>query len=1452
VSESCPFCTLDPSEILASNGSAHAFFDAYPVSPGHVLVITKRHVGTWFEATAAERLDLFELVDRAKELLSERHGPDGYNLGINVGSSAGQTVPHLHVHVIPRYDGDVDDPTGGVRHVVPELGNYRRPGHIPRLTATAETRAAPLSTGGRADPFLAHLKPLFAEATEISILAAFVQNSGVERLREPLLAAVARGARVRVLTGDYLHITQARALRGLLDLQEGESLTEESGAEDSSEEQPSRQGSLELRVVESERLRPEASTFHPKSWIFVGPAAGDAFVGSSNLSWAALTDGLEWNLRVERRRDPEAFSKVIAAFEETWGRGRPVDQAWLDAYGERAAAIQRPLPGWDVEEQDTEPPTPRDVQVEALARLRRARVEEHRDRAVVVLATGLGKTWLAAFDVQQFAEELGRSPRVLFLAHRVELLRQAARTFRRLFPDQRFGWYAGGSNDLVGDVVFASVMKLGRSHKGEATNLAKLDPSSFDYVVVDEVHHADANTYRRVLGHLQPGFRLGLTATPERADAGDVLGLFDDFVAFEAGIGEGITQEHLVPFRYFGLKDVVDYAPTAIPWRNKRFDPKELGKAVQTQARMETLWEGWQKHPGTRTLIFCCSIQHAEFVKGWLGDKGISIRAAHSGPTADDRVEALEALTAGDVQAVCAVDLFNEGIDLPLIDRVVMLRPTESPVIFLQQLGRGLRCAEGKEYLTVIDFVGNHRVFLDRVRTLLTLASSSAPSLREFLEESGQAELPDGCSIDVELEALDLLRKLLPSGAKQLAVRAYRDLRETRGKRPTIGEVYRLGYNPASLKAHDGWFDFVSEEGDLREGEEGALEEAGDFLRGVERRESMNKCFKMVALQALLEADSLWDGLSVSEVAERSLAILRRSPELLTDVSSKALGNLDDLTPEKWTAYWRKWPLARWAGEGRKKGAKAWFRLEGDRFEPRFEVGASSRQAVSAMLREVVDYRLARYRRSRAIQPADAASSFECKLLSNASGPIIKLPNRSKTLGVPREETDVRLPDGSVWQFRFKKEFCNVARPVGKQRNELADLLRRWFGPDAGKPGSAFYVRFSRSPDGWWIEPADKPLGKVVPFPSRGRLTSFPTLRAAAGWAVGPGTVGEGLEAEEVSLPGDFDRESSFVVRASGSSMAGWKSEILDGDWLVLRWARQAGLSEVMNRVALVARGDPAEGLSYHLKRVRKVDGEVLLASDNPAFPPLPAAAGDEVVALLTQAIRPESLAPTAGTRVEDVATVFGLSASPTGTSSRVDGHLFLLLEGKGALCAPERVAHHGAAPRPGETAFVLARAAEGESWFYLGLGRWLTEESLWSIPEVDFAQWRALGQGRSASRELPQKWEEKARDVAANLASEPVPRLVEARGRSCRLLGRAKRGGLRIDGGPDGFKARTVSLADLGWVLLAQEANAERSLVDETLVNRVRYLSGTPKGSTRWIDSQWALVLLESTSQSS
>ena len=1408
------FLEVPEAAWVCAGDLAFAFRDRFPVSPGHTLVVTRRVTPDWFTATDDEQRAVLALVAEVKRRLDAELAPDGYNVGFNTGTAAGQTVMHLHVHVIPRFRGDMDDPRGGVRHVIPSKGNYLRD-------------VAPLATGGDDDPFARHVLPLVERADDIAIVAAFVQESGLDRIRGAVDRALQRGARIRVITGDYLNITQVAALETLLDWEQA------THSEDAC-------GRFVARVIEVEQLPTRSKSFHPKSWRFESPELGVAFVGSSNLSRSALDSGIEWNLRVDRDRDHTAYARVRDAFEALWARARPLDTAWIAGYAQRAERAELPMPTGEERAEPLElPPEPHAVQLAALEQLRACRAEG-RTRAVVVLATGLGKTWLAAFDHAQLARELGRPPRLLFIAHRAELLRQAARTFRRLLRAagqvRRVGWFVGDSAELDADLVFASVAKLARPE-----NLARLAVQHFDHVVVDEVHHAAAASYRRILDRLDPAFLLGLTATPDRADAADILGLFDDFVAYRADIASGIDLGRLVPFHYLGLKDDIDYEN--IPWRNRQFDPEALSRAAQTEARMQTLWRAWTAEPGERTLVFCCSVAHVRFVRDWLRARGLGVAAVHSGGDSDDRERSLAALEHGELAAVCTVDMFNEGVDVPSIDRVVMLRPTESSVVFLQQLGRGLRAFPGKTAVQVIDFVGNHRMFLERLRVLLSLGGhAGAERLRALLQPDGTPELPAGCSVELELEAKALLFRLFQVRGVDEVERAYRELcleRRTADSpvaRPTAGELQRMGYLPSRLRErHGSWFEFVRGESGLALEELALLDVVAAFLRELEVT-PMTRCFKMVTLEVLLEHDALIHGMPIDDLAIHSHVWLRRSPELFGDVVDELrVQALDDVLRAQWIAYWKQNPIAAWTT---RRDGRAWFRLDDVRFRLDLDVAPALVEPLHRLTRELVDYRLVQYRdRRRQDRPTDAG--FVCKVISNQRDPIIKLPARDRAR-LPEGEVDVRLSDGAIWQFRFAKEFCNVARPAGTSRNQLPDLMRRWFGPRAGQPGTAFQLRFHASPDGLWVEPVQ---ADVIDLASRRTIVAYPDLRAAAGHI---GRDAEPPDAELVTLPIDDANPDLFAVRVSGTSMDAGRQPLRDGDWAIFRLARHMPASAVEGRVVLVQVEGDAHGAGYQIKRLKRVGRGWRLTSDNPEGPTFEATDAMVPIARLERTVHPEDLAPAIGTvsDVPELAHHFGIEALPP-RSDRHAGHLFLFIDQPDIMIEPDRVRFTGVVPRPAETTFVLARR-DDTHWQYLGVARQTDTRDVWSLPAVDYATWRTWGRGREASRRLPDGVLDKAAALVEPLLARPeADRWIQRGDQRARIVRIARGGGLRIDGGPGGFAERTVSLVDLGWVIeAAADVASTGGLLDEARVNKLRYLAGTPEGSTRWIDTGWAIAV--------
>ena len=464
-----------------------------------------------------------------RAVLEGRPKPDGYNVGFNAGAAAGQTVFHLHVHVIPRYAGDVPDARGGIRHVIPDKANYMvrdDPGEYRRTGYVDDVR---LTTGPDA-PLLDRLRADIDRSQRVDIAVAFVMSSGVALLFEHLRDVLERDGQLRLLTGDYLGVTDPQALLRLLDLPRDP----------------------ELRVYET-RL---GTGFHLKSYIcHFGDGGGAAYVGSSNLSRSALLDNVEWNFRVFPSVDAAGFREAATAFESLYEHPATtaINPRWVSDYRAR-----RPQAGVVVAgappEAPAEIPKPHFVQHLALQALAKTR-EQGNTAGLVVLATGLGKTWLSAFDSDQ--PEFNR---VLFVAHRDEILTQSLGTFRRIRPDASLGFYTGTQKDENAEVLFASIQTLGR-----LPHLRNFAPDAFDYIVVDEFHHAAAASYRKLLEHFQPKFLLGLTATPDRTDGGDLLGLCQENLIYRCDLFEGIGKGLLSPFHYYGVPDNVDYEN--IPWR---------------------------------------------------------------------------------------------------------------------------------------------------------------------------------------------------------------------------------------------------------------------------------------------------------------------------------------------------------------------------------------------------------------------------------------------------------------------------------------------------------------------------------------------------------------------------------------------------------------------------------------------------------------------------------------------------------------------------------------------------------------------------------------------------------------------------------------------------------------------------------------------------------------------
>jgi superfamily II DNA or RNA helicase/HKD family nuclease len=590
-------------------------------------------------------------------------------------------------------------------------------------------------------------------ADQIDVVMAFIRQSGIRPLVDSLRRHCVQMRPLRVLTTTYTDSTEQRALEQLVEL----------GAE--------------VRVsydVDTTRLHAKAWTFHRRTGF------STAYVGSSNLTRAAQVTGLEWNVRISAARNPDVIHKFGAVFDTYWQSGDfiPYDAVQFEAERERVGQVDR---GPQVILSPIElRPHPFQERLLELVELSR---ERGHHRNLLVAATGTGKTVMAALDYGSLRGRLGRS-RLLFIAHREEILDQSLATFRYALRDPSFGEkWVGGARPTRFEHVFASIQSL------HANDLASFPPDHFDVVIVDEFHHAAASSYERVLNRLTPTELLGLTATPERSDGLPILHWFDDRIAAELRLWDAIDQQHLSPFQYFGIHDGLDLRD--VPWvRGRGYDIEALSTLYTSSDAWARLVvqqvNGHADATTIRALGFCVSIQHAHFMAENFTRYGIPSVAISGQSSRQDRQQALRNLNAGDLSVVFSVDLFNEGIDLPDVDTLLLLRPTESPTLFLQQLGRGLRRSKEKSFCTVLDFVGTHRREFRYDRRLRALLGGTRREV-ESAVRAGFPFLPAGCHMQLDSVSSDIVLRSLREAIPTRWPGKVDELRSLRRDRPEIG-----------------------------------------------------------------------------------------------------------------------------------------------------------------------------------------------------------------------------------------------------------------------------------------------------------------------------------------------------------------------------------------------------------------------------------------------------------------------------------------------------------------------------------------------------------------------------------------------------------------------------------------------------------------------------------------
>lgn len=549
---------------------------------------------------------------------------------------------------------------------------------------TTKLSDSALLTNSKDEPNLAaELRAEIESANTIDLLCAFVRWTGLRLLQPALEQLKERGAKLRVITTTYMGATERRAI---------DELVNRYGAE--------------VKIS----YETQATRLHAKAWLFRRNTGFDtAYVGSSNLSQAALLDGLEWNVRLSSVATPALLQKFEVTFDSYWEQrafqsydperdGEKLDAA-LERNGGRRTAAPDATTGLEVQ--------PFLHQEEMLEGLEAERLKGF-NHNLLVAATGTGKTVIAALDYKRLSEIAGRDLKLLFVAHRQEILKQAVRTYRDVMQDGAFGeLYVGEHKPQEWKHIFASVQSL------SSLGIEQLESDFFDVVVIDEFHHAMAPTYRRLLDHLKPTQLLGLTATPERGDGVDVAKqFFDGRTASELRLWDALDADLLVPFHYFGVSDDVDLSQ--LEWKRGNYDTTQLstlytGNDARAAKVIRELNDKVTSTDQMRAIGFCVSVQHAHYMAEVFNRAGIASVAVDGTTDNADREEALRRLGHREINCIFAVDLFNEGLDLPQVDTILLLRPTQSATVFLQQLGRGLRRAEGKAVLTVLDFIGQQR-----------------------------------------------------------------------------------------------------------------------------------------------------------------------------------------------------------------------------------------------------------------------------------------------------------------------------------------------------------------------------------------------------------------------------------------------------------------------------------------------------------------------------------------------------------------------------------------------------------------------------------------------------------------------------------------------------------------------------------------------------------------------
>lgn len=601
------------------------------------------------------------------------------------------------------------------------------------------------------------LKKSIQESDEIIMNVSFIRDSGMKLLIKDLKEAKERGKRIKILTSDYMKVTEPNALYRLLEI----------GG---------------VKIFDNSLNK----SFHPKTYIFRRKDDFEIYVGSSNISYSALISGVEWNYNFVSGQNDEV-KEILDEFTELYERNSfELTLQWLREYEKRYKKSEYGEIFDNQEKRSDEVIEPIKFQIPALYELSKTREEGYK-KAMIVVGTGLGKTYLAVFDSMNFK-------RVLFIAHRDEILRGARNSFESVYRDSRsYGYFNALEKESKKDIVFANISTLSKSEYLRDEWFAK---DSFDYIIVDEFHHSSSKSYLKVLNYFQPQFLLGLTATPDRADNGDIYKLCDYNIAYECDFRVGINNGWLVPFEYYGIYDDTDYS--LIPWRSGKYDLEALENALVIEKRLDLVFKKYMEHRKKSTVGFCASIKHCEVMNQYFRKQGVKSEIIIGETPISKRQEIIGKFKEREIEVIFTVDIFNEGVDIPCIDTLLFLRPTLSYTIFIQQLGRGLRTFEGKDSVRVLDFVGNYKGA--ELRPLFLTGNYKKgkgvinTTDKEFL-------LPEGCSVEFNFKLIEYFEKFKRKSIRQeeLVKLDYKNLMETLERVPTLMDTYTFGEIPVHM-----------------------------------------------------------------------------------------------------------------------------------------------------------------------------------------------------------------------------------------------------------------------------------------------------------------------------------------------------------------------------------------------------------------------------------------------------------------------------------------------------------------------------------------------------------------------------------------------------------------------------------------------------------------------------